>query len=146
MDDVRITTEGGLSKDIPPLRADTQGLDKVEDVLEGKEECALPAIPAVKLSKPDVRSQNAVKSENQLVWARGLTIKDVTLTKDGDDVDTLGPIQWSNLEMKVKEALMKVKEAFNKTKKLPELRISGLERILGRMLQTTLMLGDSKTL
>jgi hypothetical protein len=28
----------------------------------------------------------------------------MTLTKDGYDVDTVGPIQWSTLKMKVKEA------------------------------------------
>ena len=80
MDDVRATTEGGLRKDIPPLPANSQGLDKVEDVLEGKEEFALPTIPAAKQSNSDVRSQNAVKLERQLVWARVLTIKDVTPT------------------------------------------------------------------
>jgi hypothetical protein len=42
-----------------------------------------------------------------LAWARGLTIDDVKLTKDGDDVDTLGPMQWSALKLKVKEAFIK---------------------------------------
>jgi hypothetical protein len=51
-----------------------------------------------------VSAKNAEKLERQLAWARGLTINDVKLTKDGDDVDTLGPMQWSALKLKVKEA------------------------------------------
>jgi hypothetical protein len=53
-----------------------------------------------------VRAQNAKKLERQLAWACGLNIDDVTLMKDGDDVDTLGPMQWSTLKLKVKEAFI----------------------------------------
>ena len=42
-----------------------------------------------------------------LIWARGLQLKDVVLTQDGEDVDTLGPRKWSELTAMVKEAFMK---------------------------------------
>jgi hypothetical protein len=110
MDDCGITaTAGGLSGDTSPLPADMQRIDEAEDVL-GEEEVLDSATPATKLSKPDLRTQNAGNLEHQLVWVRGLTIQDVTLTKDGEEVETLGPVQWSKLKMKVKEAFIKAKE------------------------------------
>jgi hypothetical protein len=70
--------------------------------------------------KSDVRAKNAEKLEQQLAWARGLTINDVTLMKDRDDVDTLGPMQWSPLKLKVKEAFIKA----NKITRAQNLRSS----------------------
>ena len=52
-------------------------------------------------------SKNSIKLEHQLVWACGLTLQDVALTKDEQDVDSLGPLKWSALKMNVKEAYIK---------------------------------------
>jgi hypothetical protein len=60
-----------------------------------------PAKP--KLSK----EEKAQAKERMLVWARGLQLRDVVLTQNGEDVDTLGPRKWSDLTMHVKEAFMK---------------------------------------
>ena len=80
---------------------------------------SLPSL-ANKPRKSDVRAKNAEKLERQLAWARGLTIDDVTLKKDGDDVGTLGPMQWSALKLKVKEAFIKA----NKITRAQNLRSS----------------------
>ena len=60
-----------------------------------------PAKP--KLSK----AEKGQAKERMLIWARGLQLKDVVLTQDGEDVDTLGPRKWSELNAMVKEAFMK---------------------------------------
>jgi hypothetical protein len=53
------------------------------------------------------KEEKAQAKERMLVWARGLQLRDVVLTQNGDDVDTLGPRKWSDLTMQVKEAFMK---------------------------------------
>ena len=68
----------------------------------GNAEDSTSAPPTATSLKVDIRSQNALKLERQLTWARGLTLQDVTLTNNKQDVDTLGPLKWSTLKMKVK--------------------------------------------
>jgi hypothetical protein len=95
--------------------ADHDRQTAVDEVQEDSEDCGIlgdaqdntSAPPTATSSKVDIRSQNALKLERQLTWARGLTLQDVTLTNNKQDVDTLGPLKWSTLKMKVKEAFLK---------------------------------------
>lgn len=59
-------------------------------------------------SKPKLsKEEKAQAKERMLIWARGMQLRDVVLTQNGEDVDTLGPRKWSELTMQVKEAFMK---------------------------------------
>ena len=95
--------------------ADHNRQTAVDEVHEDSEDCGIAgnaednisAPPTATSLKVDIRSQNALKLERQLTWAHGLTLLDITLTKDKQDVDTLGPLKWSALKIKVKEAFLK---------------------------------------
>ena len=40
-------------------------------------------------------------------WAQGMKLRDVILTREGDDVETLGPMKWTDLPADVRKIFMK---------------------------------------
>jgi hypothetical protein len=40
-------------------------------------------------------------------WAQGMKLRDVILTREGDDVETLGPMKWTDLTADVRKIFMK---------------------------------------
>jgi hypothetical protein len=108
--DEAATVEGGY---LNPEGETVATTDSIDGISKGSVDKA-PAKP--KRSK----AEKEEAKERMLIWARGLKVQDVVLTKDGEDVDTVGPRKWAELSAAVKEAFMKA----NNISKSQSLRLS----------------------
>ena len=52
------------------------------------------------------KAAKEAEKEQLVSWAKGLMLEDVVLTKEGDDVETLGECKWSDLKGYVKMAFI----------------------------------------
>jgi len=81
-----------------------------EDDTNDHEEVQEPVVDAQDDNTSPVQGMKVKDQENKkarlVEWASALTIKDVVLTKEGLDVETLGVWKWSELKCYVKQAFL----------------------------------------
>ena len=70
----RQTTVGEVNEDITPLPDSGSENSGIVEGIIGDAGKTISAPSTAKSTKVDVRSQNAIKLERQLVWAHGLTL------------------------------------------------------------------------
>jgi hypothetical protein len=64
-------------------------------------------IMKAKTRKHLTRDEKARKKNQLATWLQGMKLRDVILTREGDDVETLGPMKWTDLSAEVRKIFMK---------------------------------------
>jgi hypothetical protein len=84
------------------------GSTPVDKSAEGGDNIVDPSPPTAVITKAAVKATKEAEKERLINWAKGLTLEDVVLTKEGDDSETLGACKWSDLKGYTKMAFITV--------------------------------------